>query len=128
MRWVIAAGALGLLAVVVLVGALTSGRSGGDTAELTDKLESAFEEEGIPQPLTDCTVRRLRFSLDNEEIERLYDTPRGTREGTAAVLDSPMVKRATIKSLIECGKSLLDTGRLNREELRHLLRGVAEPS
>jgi hypothetical protein len=128
MRWAIAVGAAGLLAAVVLVGSLDSGRSGGDTAELTDKLKSALEEAGIPQPLTECTVRRLRVSLDNEVIERLYDTPRGASEGTVAVLDSPIVKKTTTKTMLECGKRLLESGRLNRDELIELLRGVAEPA
>jgi hypothetical protein len=128
MRWAIVVGAVGLLAVVVLVAALNSGRSGGDKAELTDKLKTALEEEGIPQSLTDCTVRRLRVSLDNGEIERLYDSARGAREGTTAVLASPVIEKTTIKSMIECGKRLEKARQLNREELIEVLRGVAKPS
>jgi hypothetical protein len=121
MRWAIAIGAVGLLAVVVLVGALNSGRSGGDKAELTEKLKSGLEELGIPQSLTDCAVRRTRAALDNEQVENIYDSPRGAAEGTSAVLENPMVELTAKKSLIECGKQLIRAGRLEREELLKLL-------
>ena len=119
---------MGLFAVVVLVGVLSNGRGGGDTGELVDRIKSGLEEREIPRPLTDCTVRRLEATLDNGEIEKLYDSPRGQREGTTAVLDNPKVKKAAEKSMLACSLGLMRSGRLSREELLKALRGLGEPS
>jgi hypothetical protein len=69
-------------------------------------------------------VRRLEASLDNEEIEKLYDSQRGIREGTAAVLANPKVEKAVVKSSIACTLQLEKSGRFNREELIEALRGL----
>jgi hypothetical protein len=125
MRWVFA---VGLFAVVVLVGVLSSGRSGGDTAELVGRVKGALTAKGVPQPLTDCMVRRLETSLDNEEIEKLYDSPRGVTGGTAAVLVNPKVEKAIVRSGISCVLKLEKSRPFNGEELIEALRGLGERS
>jgi hypothetical protein len=125
MRLAIAAG---LIVVVVFIGVLSSGRSGGDTAELVDRIKGAFGAKSVPQPLTDCTVRRLEASLDNKKIEELYDSPHAVTGGTAAVLANPMVENALVKSGIACSLQLEESGRFNREELIEILRGLGKPS
>jgi hypothetical protein len=125
MRWVLA---LGVLVVVVVFGVLASGRSGGDTGELLDRIEAGLEEHGLPKPLTSCMARQMEASLDNEEIERLYDSPRGVREGTAAVLASPKVEKAVVASGKTCAIRLEKAGRMSRAELIKAFRGLGELS
>jgi hypothetical protein len=117
--------AIGLLVLVVFVGVLSSGRGGGDTAELVDRIRGALGAKGIPRPLTDCMVRRLKASLDNEEIEKLYDSQRGVRGGTAAVLANPKVEKTVIKIGIACALQLEKSGRFNKEELIGALGGLS---
>jgi hypothetical protein len=119
--------AVGLLVAVVFVGVLSSGRSGGDTVELVDRIRGALEAKGMPQPLTDCVARRLEASLDKEEIEKLYDSQRAVTGGTAAVLANPKVEKAVVKSGIACVLQLEKSGRFNREELMETLRGLGKP-
>jgi hypothetical protein len=119
---------VGLFAVVVLVGVLNSGRSGGDLAELADRVKGGLEEDGAPQPLADCTAERLEASFDNEEIERLYDSPRGQMEGSTAVVKNPKVMKALVRDGILCVLQLERSGQYNRGELIGELRGLAKPS
>lgn len=114
--------AISLLVVVVLVALFSSGRSGGDTAELVGRLRGELEAKGMPAPLTDCMVRRLEASLDDKEIETLYDSERGARGGTAAVLATPKVEKAVIKAGIVCTQQLEKSGQFDREELMDALR------
>jgi hypothetical protein len=120
--------AVGLFVAVMFVGVLGGGRSGGDTAELVDHIRGALGAQGMLAPLTDCIVQRLETSLDNEGIEKLYDSPRAVREGTAAVLANPKVEKAVIKSGIACVLQLEKSGRFNREELIESLRGLGDLS
>lgn len=120
--------AVGLLMVVVVVGLLNSGRSGGDTTELVDRIKGALETKSMPQPLTDCMVRRLKASLDDEEIEKFYDSPRAASGGTAVVLANPNVEQAVVKSGIACILQLEKSDRFNREELIETLRELGQSS
>lgn len=116
--------AIGLFVLVVLVALLSGGRSGGDTAELVDRLGGGLEAKGMPARLTDCMVRRLEASLDDEEIETLYDSRRGVRGGTAAVLNTPKVEHAVVRTGIACTLQLEKSRRFGREELIDALRGL----
>lgn len=116
--------AIGLFVLVVVVALLSSGRSGGDTAELVNRLSGALEAKGMPARLTDCMVRRLEASLDDEEIETLYDSERGVQGGTAAVLDTPNVEHAVVRTGIACTLQLEKSGRFSRKELIDALRGL----
>jgi hypothetical protein len=127
MRWVLALG-VGVLVIVVVVGVLASGRSGGDRGELLNRVGSELQEIGFPKPLTSCMAHQLEASLDSKEIERLYDSPRGQREGTAAVVANPMVQKAVVASLKSCALSLENSGRISGEELIEALRGLGELS
>lgn len=115
----------GVLAVVVLVGILNSGRSGGDMSELVDRVVAGFEERGLPQPLAECTGERLEESFDDEEIEKLYDSPRGRSEGARAVISNPKVKSEIARGGVLCALQLERSGQYSREELIRALRGVA---
>ncbi|HXV05250.1 MAG TPA: hypothetical protein VFP23_05035 [Solirubrobacterales bacterium] len=120
--------ALGLFVAVIFVGVLSGGRSGGDTAELVDHIRGALGARGVPRPLTDCMVQRLEDSLDNEKIEKLYDSPRAVRGGTTAVLANPKVERDVVKSGVACILLLEKSGRFSREELIEALRGLGQLS
>jgi hypothetical protein len=128
MRGRILAIGVGVLAVVVIVGLLNSGRSGGDMAELVDRLEGAMEEQGIPKPLVDCTGERLEAAFDDEEIEKLYDSRRGQSEGTVAVVADPAVKKELKRIVVLCALQLERSGQYNREDLIRAVRGLAHPS
>lgn len=117
--------AISLLVAVVVVALLTGGRSGGDTAELIDRLSAALEAKDMPAPMTDCIVRRLETSLDDKEIETLYDSERAAQGGTAAVLAAPKVEQDVVRSGIACTLQLEESGRFDREELIDALHGLS---